>query len=163
MACRGVHFAITHETMNRLLEAGTDEQRRAIIEEIESAWDKDWLCQTDKAWDAIHRCLTDGKLEWQNGAFPLNACVLGGQQLHQGDDYIISLVKPEKVPPITSALSAVTKDMMRQNYFNLDKSDYDGPFGEDDYQYTWSWFEGLLRLFQKASQNHRAVIFTVDL
>ena len=41
----------------------------AVIEEIEDRWDRDWLVETDKAWDAIHRCLTGGTLElWPHAA-----------------------------------------------------------------------------------------------
>ena len=33
-----------------------------VQEEIEEPWDEEWLLEMDKAWDAIHRCLTDGRL-----------------------------------------------------------------------------------------------------
>ena len=49
MACRGVHFALTVEQASRLIElAGTDDELIAFLEEIEAAWDKEWLQETDK-------------------------------------------------------------------------------------------------------------------
>jgi hypothetical protein len=39
----------------------------AQIEAIEEAWDLDHLAESDKAWDAIHRCLTDGQLDAGGG------------------------------------------------------------------------------------------------
>ena len=163
MVCRGVHFAITPDVMEILLKASNDQALIEIIQEtIEEKWEKEWLCQTDKAWDAIHRCLTDGRLEYDNGTFPLNHCILGGENLHHGDNYIISLVRPEKVGAVAEALQSITEQDMRTRYFQLDPIDYDGEIGEDDFDYSWNWFTGLPKLFHKASQKGRAVIFTVD-
>ena len=57
MACRGVHFALTVEEREQLL-ALVETQGDVIgfiQEDIEEQWDTEWLCETDKAWDAIHR------------------------------------------------------------------------------------------------------------
>ena len=90
MSCRGVHFAITDEDLGILLAAKSDDQIREVISDgIEERWDEDWLVQTDDAWAAIHRCLTDGNLECENGEYPLRICILGGRQLYSGDDYVI--------------------------------------------------------------------------
>ncbi len=163
MVCRGVHFAITPQVMDQLLRADGDQDLIEIVQkELEEKWEQEWLCQTDKAWDAIHRCLTDGRLEYDNGTFPLNHCILGGENLHQGDDYIISLVRPEKVGAVAEALQSVTEQEMRARYFQLDPSDYDYEICEDDFHYSWDWFTGLPPLFLKAGQQGRAVVFTVD-
>jgi hypothetical protein len=55
MACRGVHFALTPEDAARIDAARDDDQLMALIEEIEERWDRDWLVETDKAWDATGR------------------------------------------------------------------------------------------------------------
>jgi hypothetical protein len=64
----GVHFAITSEQERSLLAADDEGDRDAVaelLEEIEEFWDDDALkVDTDKAWDAIHRCLTDGTLDF---------------------------------------------------------------------------------------------------
>jgi hypothetical protein len=90
MACRGVHFAITVEQADALLAAEGDDALMKLVEAIEQAWDKDNLAESDKAWDAMHRCLADGQLDHGNGTYPLNHCVLGPRQLHEGDDYTCS-------------------------------------------------------------------------
>ncbi len=60
MACRGVFFALSSAEKEGLLALGSDKERIEYVqEEIEAAWDEAHLLQTDKAWDAIHRCLTD--------------------------------------------------------------------------------------------------------
>jgi hypothetical protein len=37
----------------------------AVVEEIEEAWESPF--ETDKAWDALHRCLSDGTLDVTSG------------------------------------------------------------------------------------------------
>jgi hypothetical protein len=97
MACRGVLFAIIEAEAQKLKSArGNDTEVLSIVQdEIEADWDEAHLCQTDKAWDAIHRCLGDGTL--QNGEGPLSLCILGGEQLHNDSSYIVSLLAPEQV------------------------------------------------------------------
>jgi hypothetical protein len=163
MACRGVHFAIDKAQLEKLLAAESDTKIVEIIqEEIEEVWDEEWLHETDKAWDAIHRCLTDGKLEWNNGGFPFNAAIMGGRQLHQGDNHILSLVTPDQVTEVAKALQIISKTILREQYYKIEPLSYDGDLGEEDFEYTWEWFEGLSPLFHKAAYSGRAVIFSVD-
>lgn len=163
MACRGVHFSINSETMNRVLGCDNDDDLISLIqEEIEAMWDEEWLCETDKAWDAIHRCLTDGKLGFENGTLPLRLCILGGKQLHEGDEYIVSLVLPDQVKSVADSLTKLTKDQFKSKYFSIDQNDYDGEISEDDFEYTWDWFSSLPTLFVNASREGRAILFTVD-
>lgn len=76
MSCLGAHFALTMEQASRFmgLPDGDDIALREFVEEIEEGadaegWDDEWVQETDKAWDAIHRCLTDGKLEYGDTPF----------------------------------------------------------------------------------------------
>jgi len=163
MSCRGVHFALTNKQYEKLLSAKTDESVIEIIqEEIEEEWDEEWLCETDKAWDAIHRCLTNGKLECNDKEHPLNSVILCGKQLHKSDDYIISLVEPEKVPAVAKALEGIDKDALKEAYEKIEQKDYDGEIGEEDFEYTWEYFMDLPSLFSKAAKAGRAVVFSVD-
>ncbi len=99
MACRGVHFAISADEQARILSAVDDEAVLTLVQDvIEERWDKEWLYESDKAWDAIHRCLTDGTLRPNRGTYPLKLAVLGGRQLYSADDYIISLVSQHENP-----------------------------------------------------------------
>ena len=161
MACRGVHFAITQEYVARLEAAPGDDARLLTLEEIEEKWDEQWLYQTDKAWDAIHRCLTDGKLEYDNGEYPYGLCILGGQLLYSKSDYIISLKNPAQVKDVALALSKINKNLFYQRYVNLAK-DYGGDLSDGDFEYSWDWFKGLDSFFAKAAEATRYVVFTVD-
>jgi len=96
MACRGVYFALTDEDAKRVLAVAGD-------------------AETDKAWDAMHRCLTDGRLSFEADT-PRAMCVLGGRQLHDGDDYIVSFVTPEQVRQVAAAIRDIDETWMRQRY-----------------------------------------------
>jgi len=164
MACRGVLFAITEEQANQLQAArGNDALVLSIVQdEIEEAWDEAHLCQTDKAWDAMHRCLGDGTL--RSGKDPLSLCILGGLQLHEDESYIISLLTPVQVKQVAEALRPVNKEWLRAAYFKIEPKDYAAPgrLCEEDFEYTWAYFEGVREFYQKAAEEGRWSIFTVD-
>jgi uncharacterized protein DUF1877 len=164
MACRGVLFAITEDQALKLKSArGDDSVVLSIVQdEIEEAWDEAHLCETDKAWDAIHRCLGDGTLG--SGNDPLSLCILGGEHLHKDGSYIVSLLTPEQVKQVGEALRPVSKEWFRTRYFRIDAAGYGVPgmLNEQDFEYTWDWFEGVREYYQKAAAEERWSIFTVD-
>ena len=163
MACLGVHFAITDEDLAALRQSGSDEALRGVIEGIEERWEEadGFVCETEKAWDAIHRCLTDGALSFENGAEPLRLCILGGEQLYRGDDYIVTLVHHSQLRALAGALTAITPRFIGERYSQLSE-DYPIPKSQEDCQYTWDWFSGLPPFFAHAEKAGRHVIFTVD-
>jgi hypothetical protein len=164
MGSLGVHFALDDGQRDRLLAATNDDEVMAAIGVIEEAWHKDHVGESDKAWDAIHRCLTDGSLDDEAGEFPLSHVILGGRQLHGGEEYIVSFVTADEVKSVAKALLPLHKDTLKEWYFTvLDRDDYEGEFGDADFAYTWDWFENVRELFLRASITGRSVIFTVDL
>jgi hypothetical protein len=162
MGCRGVLFAIDQQETQALRGAISDDQVQAVVAAIEERWDERFLGQTDKAWDAIHRCLTDGTLAWGNGSFPRNRCILGGESLHHGEEYVVTLTEARDVPAVAAALQQVTEAEMRQAYDRLDPADNGPEWSEEDFEYTWSWFQEVRDLWSRAAAAGRAVIFTVD-
>ncbi len=169
MACRGVYFALNGKDVQNLLNANGDEEVMEVVQEdIEERWDENWLQETDKAWDAMHRCLNDGTLECSESSI-LEKCVLGGKQLYQGDDYIVSFLTSDEVDEVSKALEPIQQDWFRKKYFGLKKkflwfdfTEYEAPIGEDDFQYTWTYFEDTCVFFKRASEANRAIVFTVD-
>ncbi|MEZ0114776.1 hypothetical protein ABH920_008811 [Catenulispora sp. EB89] len=159
----GMHFALDAGDLARLLAANGDDDLAEVFEEIEESPYGEWSMGTDKAWDAIHRCLTDGELLFENGEYPLSHVVLGGRQLHEGDDYIVALVTAEQVVDVAQALERVDEGWTRERFFGLDFDDYDGARDEDDFGYTWTNLDDLRGFYQRAAQARRAVIFTVGL
>ncbi|MCL4694205.1 MAG: DUF1877 family protein [Candidatus Hydrogenedentes bacterium] len=168
MACLGVYFALTDDDSEKLLAATSDREVVELIQEdIEERWDADWLLQIDKAWDALHRCLTDGTLTARGTV--RSKCVLGGRQLHRGGDYTISFLDAGEVKEAYEALRPIDETWFRQQYFALKKkflwfdiSDYEGEIGEEDFDYTWTAFLDTRAFFHKAAQANRPIVFTVD-
>ena len=180
MVARGVHFAIT-DRQRQALEAAADDNRRIdyVREVIEEEWDEDFLQETDKAWDAIHRCLSEfpPHTEWfypvgeelgpyalpeDHGAYPLRLCVLGGRKLVQDEStYIIRLIEPAETIDLARALDGLDRMWMREKYFRHCEGCWP-EFGEDDFDYTWEWFIDLRRFFRRMAGNGRAIIFTTD-
>ena len=163
MSARGVHFAITPSQEKALLAAISDSKRIKLVEEIEEIWEEPFVCETDKAWDAIHRCLTDGTLLYVSGEYPLNHVVCGGRQLYRRRDFTISYVSPLQVREVVEALPKITKAWMHQRYNKLDPKEYNEvEMGDEDFDYTWQCFLELRRFYKKAASAKRAVIFTAD-
>ncbi len=101
--------------------------------EIEEAWQKDHVGESDKAWDAIHHCLTDGSLGDETGELPLNHVKLGGKQLHSGDDYMVCLVTAEQAKDVAKALLPIPKETLRGSYSSIHPDDYEGEVSNDDF------------------------------
>lgn len=106
--------------------------------------------------------LTNGRLEYGGGSYPLSHCVLGPRQLHQGDDYVVSLVLPKEVQDLAKALHSVTEEWFKEQYRVRVPADYAPEYGDVDRDYTWDYFEEVRDLVAKAAERHRAMIFTVD-
>ena len=164
MGCLGVHFALTSadEQALRAIASGDDrvEHVKEVIEERELGGE--WAYDTDKAWDAIHRCLTDGSLAYDNGTFPLSHVILGGEVMHEGDDYILSFKTESQVRDIAAALQCVTKGRLRKAFDSLDEDDYGMELDEEHFEYTWEYFKDLQTFFAKAAKAGRSVLFTAD-
>src|SRR6516164_10101573 len=109
MSARGVHFAVTPAQEKQLLAAKSDRRLMELVAEIEEAWEDPFVVETDKAWDTIHRCLTDGSLLYISGKYPLNHCICGGRQLIRGRDYTVSYVSAPQVKDVAEALSKISK------------------------------------------------------
>ncbi len=166
MSCLGVLFSIDQTTVDFIEQLSTEEERINYIKEvIEEEYFKNqpqWVAELDKAWDALHRSLTDGQLAWDNGEYPFNHVIFGGKLLCANGDYIIVLKSKDQVAEIAKAVNQLTKRSFRTRYFMLDAEEYDGEVGEEDFEYTWQWFEDSKSFWQKAADEKRSVLFTVD-
>lgn len=160
MSGRGVLFALEDEDLARLGEAGSDDAVLAIVSELEERWEN--ACELDRAWDAIHRALTDGRLSLDNGKPPLSRTILGGTVLVSSESAIVSVKGPDDVVAIAKALVPWDASRFRAAYQRIDRSDY-GDLDDEDLTYTLAWFERLAPFFASAARDERAVVFAVDL
>ena len=161
----GLHLALSKQDVTRIEGfADPDELALFISGDLEERYidDARWSCQTDKAWDAIHRCLGNGMLVYGEGPFPLAYAVLGGRALAAGEDCTACLVDAPKVPETSRALAMVTRAWFEERYRTLRDTDYAGPVTSQDCEHTWGYFEALRAFYAKAANAGRAVLFTTD-
>ncbi len=166
MGCRGVHFALSEAEVAHLHSMPSEQDRLDYIQEdIEESYfadHRDYLADGDKAWDAIHRTLTDGELTWDGGDYPLNHVVLAGELLYTEPDYIMSLKTPEQVRDIAAALPVISESEFRYRYFAIDPAAYGCSVDELDFAYTWKYFQDVRRLYGLAAAEGRYVLFTAS-
>ena len=84
------------------------------------------------------------------------------RQLHEGNSYMVSLVSPEEAKAVAEALRPITAEWFHERYVTVVPKDYAPEYGSEDLEYTWSWFQGVRELYEKAAERGRAVLFTVD-
>ena len=166
MGCLGVHFSLSADEVERI-RAIDDESARVdyiheTIEEEYFAKQPERKAESDKAWDAMHRALSDGELTWEGGEYPLNHVVLGGELLYTGSDFIMVLKTPEQVRDVATALAGITEAEFRRRYFGINGDSYGFPLGDDDFGYTWGWFQGVRNFWLRAATESRYVLFTAD-
>ena len=90
----------------------------------------------------------------------MRLCILGGEQLHQGDNYIVALIEHDRLRQLADALAAVTPKSISDRYWAI-ADDYQEPKSNLECQYTWDWFSDLPSFFDRAEKPGRHVIFTV--
>jgi hypothetical protein len=165
MANLGVLFAIDEQTVKKLKAFGTDEDRLDFLqEEIEATimgGEPANFAELEKSWDALHRSLTGGQLEWNSGQFPLSHVILGGESIYGRDNYIMALKTPQQVCEISKAVQKLSKAELRAGYGKINKKEY-AQFSEDDFEYTWDWFQDSLAFWRNAAEQKKFVLFTAD-
>jgi hypothetical protein len=168
MSCLGVHFALTAEEVDSLRAFDSEVERLGHLQEVieEEYMDRELAeplyAESDKAWDAIHRSLTDGSLTWDGGTYPLNHAVLAGELLYTGSNYIMSLKTPQQVKDIARSLESISPDDFRTKYFAIDSSEYGFSLTDEDLEYSWEWFQNVRDLYSRAAKLDRYVLFTAD-
>ncbi len=158
---RAVAYALTDKQLAKLDDlVGDDDAVLDFVNDLEEVWDTKNLVEFDKAWDAMHRCLTDGELLYENGEFPLSYCVLGGERAYMKDDWSIIFKSCEQVQAISKALEGITKGWFEKRYKTI--KGYAAEWGPDDFEYTWANLIDVRAFYVKAAAAGRSVLFTVD-
>ncbi|MGQ0543367.1 MAG: YfbM family protein [Blastocatellia bacterium] len=166
MSCLGVHFALSDEDVATIRAIENEQERLAYLqEEIEERYLAEpgtYAAESDKAWDAMHRALADGQLTLDGGTYPLNHAVLAGELLYTDNDYIMSLKSPAQVKDIATELEKITEESFQARYLAISPSEYGMELSDDDFLYTWEWFENVRQLYRRAAAEKLHVLFTAD-
>jgi hypothetical protein len=168
MARLGVHFVLTDEQRAKLLSLKTDSDRLDYLQEdIEQAWDADNLHDIDKAWYAIHRCLTGPQaFEWPDvddeaGTYPLNVCFFGGTSLYTQPESAINLIEPEPLHDLVSALAPLDRAWFDKAFTEFCRGCWPDD-GDDGREYAWEYFQSLKSFLAQNDGKGRSLIFTVN-
>ena len=162
MACRGYFLALDEAcTVLVLAEDGNDERLIEVIKALDMT-DAPDECGADKAWDGIHRCLTEGKLGGEDGSYPLNAVILGGLPLHQSDSYIVSYNAPAEVRDVAAALTDFDLVPFIARYWTLDAEEYGASIDQDGLDYLTYYLREITAFYQRAAQAGWASVFVAD-
>src|SRR5690349_630217 len=123
MACRGWYTALLPDEAAALRLAGDVDDLLEKLNDLYSTADKNSrILSVDKSWDAIHRVLCGGWLDDFHGEPALRACVLGGTQLSDRNDWIISFVEPALVKEVATAIEPIKEAWFREQYFALHRN-----------------------------------------
>ncbi len=155
----GRHFALDALQVRALRAAETPQD---YVDELEEAGDERWTYDSDKAWDAIHRCLGNGESTIPQRRSTAIKAVLGGEDLSDDEGNYSYLVAARLTPDVAAALSKLTRAALRKRHLSLAATDYDQTPDAADFEYVWDSFVGLRRFFGRAARAKRAVLFNVS-
>jgi len=167
MSRLGVHFALTDVEV-ATLRGIEDELERVeyITDEIEEEYFEnipDLIAHCGRAWDPLHRALTDGDLSYDEEDYPLDHVILAGELLYTGSEYIMSLKTPQQVADAEGAMRLIDEAEFRTRYFAIgDQLSEYAALSERDFQSTWKAFQIVREFFGRAAVAGRHVLFTAD-
>ena len=162
---KGAFIILTREDAKTLFAQTEDSDIRRTVEALRQSpkhRDAGLVLECGTAWDPIHRCLTEGTLAPDAGEFPLDHCVLGGRRLHPGAEFEAVLVRPDIVPHVADGLHNLKREEFRSCFMNLDPSDFGRQPTEAEADEVWSTLKLVRQLYEDASSEHAAVVFTVE-
>jgi hypothetical protein len=157
---RGYLFAITDDALEEFLGKRSADARERWIGGLLEAWDPAYAAEVDKAWPAIHRCLSTAA----HGEPPeqaLRTVLLGGIAVSASASRVASIVGREAVPKVAEALARILEPELRQRFYDSLDHDAEAESEELEFLYTWQWFERVRDLYRRAAGEGRAVLFTV--
>lgn len=162
MACRGHFLALDeHCTSSLLAQDGDDDGLIEVVHELDMTAAPD-SCGVDKAWDGIHRCLTEGRLGGEDGSYPLNAVILGGLPLYAGDDYVVSFNTAAEVREVASALATLDLRPFTATYWALDPREYGADVDQEGLEYLTYHLRELTAFYRRAADAGWATVFVAD-
>ncbi len=164
MKGQGAHIILARDDAKKVFAVNDDAAVRKVVMELRGSKkhrDLKLVLETAKSWNAIHRCLTEGTLDPTAGEFPLNHTILGGRRLHKGPEFEAIMVRPDIVPFIAEALHHLKREDVHGKYLKIDPADY-GPLSEPDFDIIWNALQQIRQMYEDATNERCAVLFTVE-
>jgi Domain of unknown function (DUF1877) len=170
MACRGWYTGLLPVEVDALLTASDVQDRIELLNSFYLEADQDGrILLVDKSWDAMHRVLSGGWLDFEHGDEVLRACVIGGRRLSDRNTWIMSYVEPNLVQRVSEAIADLTREWFQSLYFGLHKNPpgryvfrYEADLDEQDFEYTWDYFTMVRDYYQRMAERGLASVFAAD-
>jgi hypothetical protein len=67
-----------------------------------------------------------------------------------------------QVKEIAAAIEPIRREVLRAGYDRIDPKEYGFSLSDQDFEYTWSWFEELKAFYQRTADANRGVLFTAS-
>lgn len=163
MVGNGYLIALSRDDAKRVFAQKDDDNLRRLLKELSNSTElkkNGRVLDLGSLWDPLHRCLTEGELDAAAGEPPLNLAILGGKQLHQGNDYAAGLVRPDMTTFVAEALGEIKEDDFRQKFFGLNPNSYQRPIDEKQFMQIWVALRNVRDFYEAAAENLEAVVFT---
>jgi len=164
VAGQGTYIILTRNDAKELFGLDGDEAVWEFAENVRSSpkhREADLILDCGNAWDPIHRVLTDGTLSHDADEFPNDHCVLGGRRLYEGEDREVIMVRPDIVILVAESLHKMKRAEFSDKFMALDPALYGKKPTEAEGDIVWGMFKLIRQLFEFASGEHAAVVFTV--
>ncbi len=158
MSCLGALSAVTPRLVERL-RALPPAERVGFFggAAVESCY------ELGVSWDAMHRALTDRRLEYGNAHPPGCWVILGGERIYGGRegewDHIITGKTPAQAQAVADWIGSVTEEQFREWYFTIDPAEYGMEPDDWDCGYTWEYFHDSQDFWKQAAKKRLYVIF----
>ena len=124
-----------------------DDQRITFLKELQPSAES---VDLGANWRALHRCLGDGSLNVASCPPPLGDAILGGRQMQQSADTIVSMLRPDMVPVVAEALAATDEGSLRERCEALSLT------WEDELSANLA---AITQLYRSAASSRAAVVF----
>ena len=149
---------VAHSKTLGLKTASTDEKILASFYKIKEA-NPDWATDTDKSWDMILACFSDGANRHASTSI-LSASLLGEDLL--GKKASIHGLRPRLVKRVAAALEDYDAANVAKIIPSLDRDEVYCVTGDEDIPYVTENIEALRKFYTKAASDNRSVIAVLN-
>lgn len=163
MVGTGYLIALSRDNAKRVFGQPDDAGLAGLLDELRKSPElkkKGHVLDLAKAWDAIHRLLTEGTLDPTGGDAPLNMTILGGKSIHKGTDFAAVVVRPDMTPFVAEALAEITEEEFRKKFADLPKHGYSQNVGDKDFDEVWRVTRLVCEFYEFCAAERLAVLFT---
>jgi len=167
MGATASYLRLSREQLDELRKAGRNVPY--AFHELYGLLPQENTADIDKAWDAITRCLGNGRIEEEGNSDDV--------RMVYGDDILdlpwpyrsFGALLPERVKSLSARAAEITEERIRERYAALkrtflwfDVSDYEGGHSSEDLEYTLEHFRTLADFYAEAAGASQCIAVVIS-